>query len=146
MASETMRAGVVIVIRHPSADLVMVFERSDVVGAWQLPQGGLDVGESPLDAAWREMAEETGLTVDEVELVSVREEWIGYLVPEWARHGRRFVGQSQQWFTFQARAADIEARPDQHEFRAWKWISPAELVDHVVEFRRASYRAGLGPR
>jgi putative (di)nucleoside polyphosphate hydrolase len=139
-----MRAGVVIVIRHPGDDLVMAFERTDVPGAWQLPQGGLDVGESAHDAAWREMAEETGLTADDVELTSWREDWLGYRLPEGLRKGSKFIGQTQQWFTFTARSADVVARPDQHEFKAWKWISPTELADHVVEFRQPSYRSGLG--
>ena len=60
MAGPHFRAGVVAVVRRDDG-LVMAFERADLPGQWQLPQGGLEAGESPVEAAWRELAEETGL-------------------------------------------------------------------------------------
>jgi putative (di)nucleoside polyphosphate hydrolase len=143
MPSEKLRAGVVIVVRHPEADLVMAFERTDVAGAWQLPQGGIDLGETPLTAAWRELGEETGLTEADVEYVSCSEAWYGYSYPDNVKKNGTHIGQCQQWFTFVARSAEVVPTPDNEEFGNWRWIAPAELIEIVVEFRRPSYRLGL---
>ena len=61
MAHSFFRAGVVIVVRHPDGERILAFERADSPGSWQLPQGGLHRGESPIEGAWRELGEETGL-------------------------------------------------------------------------------------
>ena len=71
MAKRHFRAGVVIVVRRDDGR-VLAFERVDAPGQWQLPQGGVESREDPLDAAWRELAEETGLTSDDAELVTSR--------------------------------------------------------------------------
>jgi putative (di)nucleoside polyphosphate hydrolase len=144
MPAETLRAGVVIVVRHPTDDLVMAFERLDVAGAWQLPQGGIDVGESSIDAAWREMAEETGLTSAVVDYVGCSEHWFGYRYPPGITKNGNHIGQCHQWFTFIARDAEVMPVLDHEEFGAWCWMRPTDLVDVVVEFRRSSYRLGLG--
>jgi putative (di)nucleoside polyphosphate hydrolase len=148
MASAHFRAGVVIVVRHPDLSRVMVFERVDQPGSWQLPQGGIDAGETPEMAAWRELGEETGL--DERHVVSRAEfpDWIAY---EWpadvqTRKGgdHHRIGQAQKWFLFDAHTAEVEPVPDGVEFGAWKWVTPAWLLDHVVEWRRDAYARVLG--
>ena len=85
---QRFRAGVVIVVRHHDDDRVLAFERTDVPGAWQLPQGGIDKGEEPIDAARRELAEETGLGADDVELVGEYPEWVVYELPAELRAGQ----------------------------------------------------------
>lgn len=126
-----------------SRDEVLAFERSDVPGAWQLPQGGIDVGESPDDAAWRELGEETGLGPDEVELVAVHPTWMAYEFPEHVRSEGKRLGQVQRWYFFRARSDDVVPTPDDIEFVAWRWVERAWLVDHVVGFRSEVYRAVL---
>lgn len=147
--AQHFRAGVVVVIRHPDDHRVLAFERVDTPGSWQLPQGGIESGESPTDAAWRELHEETGLGVDDVEMVGLPPSWIAYEWPEHVRTGGRGhrhpdrLGQVQRWFGFVARSADVVPRPDGREFGAWRWVDPVWLVDHVVAWRRDAYAEGL---
>lgn len=141
MGSSHFRANVVAVVTNDSGHL-LAFERSDFGGQWQLPQGGVDVGEEPIDAAWRELEEETGLSAKHVELVGEYPEWTVYEWPTGARKNGR-LGQAQRWFTFKVKRDDVEPKPDGVEFVAWKWAEPEWLVEQVVEFRRPSYERVL---
>jgi putative (di)nucleoside polyphosphate hydrolase len=142
MPSANFRAGVVAVVTN-SADQVLAFERVDVPDAWQLPQGGIDVGESPVAAAWRELAEETGLGPDDVEMVGEHPTWTVYEFPDHVRSEGKRLGQAQRWFTFRVVDDDVTPVPDEIEFVAWRWVDRRWLVDHVVAFRRDSYRQVL---
>jgi len=139
MPSSNFRAGVVAVVTDSRGHL-LVFERSDVPGSWQLPQGGIDVGESPVSAAWRELGEETGLGADDVDLVGEHPDWTVYEFPAAVRGSGKRLGQAQRWFLFRARSDDVVPTPDLVEFVAWKWVEPAWLIDHVVAFRAGAYR------
>jgi putative (di)nucleoside polyphosphate hydrolase len=138
----------VIVVRHPNLREILAFERVDEPGSWQLPQGGLHPGEEPIEAAWRELKEETGLGEADVVARVEYPEWVAYEWPEDVirEHGRggKRRGQVQKWFLFDALNDDIAPNPDGSEFVAWKWVEPAWLTAHVVEFRRAAYERVLG--
>jgi putative (di)nucleoside polyphosphate hydrolase len=142
MPSAHFRAGVVIVVVNDRGE-VLAFERNDVRGQWQLPQGGIDVGERPVQAAWRELAEETGLGPDDVELVGEHPDWTVYEWPDHLRERGRRLGQAHRWFTFRPRDPDVEPSPDGSEFVDWRWADRTWLIDQVVEFRRAGYRRVL---
>jgi putative (di)nucleoside polyphosphate hydrolase len=142
MASPHFRAGVVIVVSGPDGR-VLAFERGDVRGQWQAPQGGLEMGEAPIDAAWRELREETGLGPKDVDYVSEHPEWVLYEYPPEIVRAKGRIGQVHRWFHFSARSADIEPKPDNDEFVAWKWVTRAWLVENAVEFRRAGYERVL---
>ncbi len=141
MANMHFRANVAAIVTNAVGD-VMAFERGDLPGQWQLPQGGIDDGETPLEAAWRELGEETGLGPADVEFVSEFPEWTAYEYPLGIRKNGR-VGQVQRWFTFRVRDEAVEPEPDGSEFVDWKWVQREWLVEHAVDFRRASYRRVL---
>jgi len=142
MASANFRAGVVAVVAN-SRDEVLAFERSDVPGAWQLPQGGIDVGEAPFEAAWRELGEETGLGSGDVELIGEHPTWMAYEFPDHVRSEGKRLGQVQRWYFFRALSDDVIPSPDRVEFVAWMWVDRDWLVEHVVSFRSDVYRAVL---
>ena len=121
---------------------VMAFERSDFPGEWQLPQGGVDDDETPGEAVWRELEEETGLTWQDVELVEEYPEWTAYEWPDGPRKNGR-LGQCQRWFVFQVIDDGVVPEPDGDEFTDWRWVDREWLIDNVVEFRRRSYRRVL---
>ncbi len=122
---------------------VFVAQRIDSPSdAWQMPQGGIDDGESPRQAVLRELREETGTA--KAEIIAETRDWVRYDFPAelvaklW---GGRFRGQEQKWFalSFLGTDADIDIATEEPEFRAWRWVDPAELPDLIVPFKRRMY-------
>ncbi|WP_265516284.1 RNA pyrophosphohydrolase [Nitratireductor luteus] len=113
---------------------------------WQMPQGGIDRGEDPFEAAKRELYEETGMK--SVSLLAEAPEWIDYDLPEHlvgiALKGK-FGGQTQKWFAFRFEGDESEIAinppPGGHEpeFDAWAWKPMDELPDLIVPFKRRVY-------
>jgi putative (di)nucleoside polyphosphate hydrolase len=138
--SQYFRAGAGAVIVDQRG-LVLALERSDTPGAWQLPQGGLKASESPLQAVFREVEEETGITKGKLVLVDVFPEPLAYELPAdvWSKKTGR--GQVGYWFLLRFdgpdEAVDIAASS---ESSAWKWMPFDRLVRSVVDFRKAVYR------
>ncbi len=110
---------------------------------WQMPQGGIDRGESPREAALRELKEEVG--TDRAEILAESGAWLSYDVPQ-PLAGRlwrgRYRGQRQKWFAmrFTGRDGDIDLKTHHPEFDAWKWVAPAALPELIVPFKRQLYR------
>jgi len=134
------RAGVGAVIFNPRGQ-VLVLERADVPGAWQLPQGGLDEGETPVQAARREAEEETGIPASALRLRGRYPDLLAYELPARAQTKRTGLGQVQYWFYFDTRAVDVpfENLPP-GEFRAARWVSFDRAVTGTVAFRQPLYK------
>ncbi len=116
------------------------------LSAWQMPQGGIDPGETPREAALRELAEEIGTA--KAEIIGETREWYCYDLPPELRGGPwggRFRGQRQKWFAmrFTGADSDIDLATEHPEFDAWEWVAPARLPELIVEFKRAVYVAVL---
>jgi putative (di)nucleoside polyphosphate hydrolase len=124
-------------------DRALAFERADVPNSFQLPQGGLEDGEEPIDAMWRELLEETGLTPAHVTVVAELPEWLGYELPPPARTKKTGRGQVHKWFVLRATSQGLPivlGDVGRAEFRSWRWVDLGELADEVVPFRRSVYR------
>jgi putative (di)nucleoside polyphosphate hydrolase len=122
---------------------VFVGRRLDTApAAWQLPQGGIDDGETPESAGWREMLEEIG--TDKARLLARSRVWRSYdLPPDLARRmwRGRYKGQTQLWlaFSFEGEDTDIRLDTEHPEFADWRWMEPARLPELAVSFKRAIY-------
>jgi putative (di)nucleoside polyphosphate hydrolase len=141
--NEFFRASVGMIIRDRSSGRVMVFERVHVRGAWQYPQGGIEAGERPLDAAWRELRQEAGLSRSAVRFVVEHDRWTTYVLPVELRSPKSGLGQTQRWHLFELLAdpAVVIAldRDVSQEFRAWRWTTPRAAALEVAAFRRPVY-------
>ncbi|PXA87960.1 RNA pyrophosphohydrolase [Nostoc sp. 3335mG] len=128
---------------------VFVGQRLDsMLEAWQMPQGGIDEGEAALDAAIRELREETGVLPDKVRLIAEAPGEFLYDLPDdmigkiWKGKWR---GQRQRWFlfAFEGDDSDIDIATPEPEFRAWRWTDPADLPAMIVPFKKALYEQVL---
>ncbi len=113
--------------------------------SWQMPQGGIDAGEDPAQAVFRELGEEIGTS--DATILAEHPEWLKYDLPETGHRAAFrgvFRGQSQKWFAlrFLGADSDIVLDRDSHpEFSAWRWAELAELPELIVPFKRPVYES-----
>mgnify|MGYP003394360028 CR=1 FL=1 len=126
---------------------VFIGERLDNPGAWQMPQGGIDDGEEPEIAVFREMEEEIGTR--NARILKVMDEWLYYDLPQKLSQrlwDGRYKGQRQKWIALEFMGQDSEIQLDRHEhpeFGNWKWVSRADLLSYVVPFKRIVYERAI---
>jgi len=135
-------AGIMLLNRE---GLAFAGQRIDTtVEAWQMPQGGIDDGESAEDAALRELGEEIGVGPDKVELIAEAPGEFFYDLPTdlagkvWKGKWR---GQRQKWFLYRFLGEDLDVNlaTEHPEFSQWRWVEPDELPDLIVPFKRKLY-------
>jgi putative (di)nucleoside polyphosphate hydrolase len=122
-------------------------EHVDLTHEWQMPQGGVDPGEDPWQAALRELYEET--SIRSVEKLGEIQEWLSYDLPDDVAHlawGGRYRGQTQKWFALRFTGQDSEINISEPgggehdpEFFAWRWEPPENLPDLIIPFKRKVY-------
>jgi putative (di)nucleoside polyphosphate hydrolase len=141
---------------RPNVGIVLVRDGGDVFWArrvhrdgWQFPQGGMRSDETPLEAMYRELAEETGLAPEHVEVLGSTPGWLRYRLPRrFVRRDERptCIGQKQVWFLLRLVGRDDDVRLDaseRPEFDRWRWVDFWYPALHVVAFKRPVYRRAL---
>lgn len=141
---------------RPNVGIILVNQKNEVFWgkrirehAWQFPQGGIKHGETPVQAMYRELHEETGLQAEHVRILGRTRDWLRYTVPDhYVRRELRghYKGQKQIWFLLRmvGRDSDVSLRAtDTPEFDAWRWNAYWVPLDAVIEFKREVYTLAL---
>lgn len=124
---------------------VLVFERADIKGQFQFPQGGMDAGESPEVCLKREVYEETGCAAFTICAEGPTPVAYDFPADLPAKIAKKYRGQRQWWFKLQLSGAampDLDKAPD-NEFVSFKWVSPADAIAGIAPWRKPSYIDGL---
>ena len=138
-----LRSGVGIVVLNKQNKVFVARRIDNPKNFWQMPQGGVDEGENFLNAAYRELEEET--SIKKVELIQELEGTITYELPDrilgiiWKR---KYSGQKQKWYMKRINSEDneINIKTKNPEFLDWKWIEIDQLTEVVVDFKLHVYK------
>jgi len=138
-----LRIGVGVVLLNHENNIFVGKRIDNPKSSWQMPQGGVDQNESFLQAARRELEEETG--IKSVKLIKALDGWLKYDLPEnllgklW---NGKYRGQKQKWFVmkFIGKPDEINVKTKNPEFFDWKWIKPSELTKIAVNFKVDIYK------
>ena len=141
---------------RPNVGIILTNDKGQVLwarrigqNAWQFPQGGINQGESPEQALYRELEEEVGLGPEAVEVLGVTRGWLRYRLPKrFVRKGQKplCIGQKQKWFLLRMLADDNAVRldlNDKPEFDHWQWVSYWYPLNEVISFKREVYRRAM---
>lgn len=136
-------AAVILSSRYPETTDLFIAQRNDVKDAWQFPQGGIDEGETPVEALRRELKEEIG--TDEVEILAEYPEWISYDFPEIvAKRMYPYDGQCQRYFLVRLKpGAVINLETEVPEFREFNFVASHQIFDYITYFKRPVYKRVL---
>jgi putative (di)nucleoside polyphosphate hydrolase len=146
--SSGFRANVGIIVANTQGKLLWA-KRCGNQNAWQFPQGGIHDHETPLEAMYRELTEELGLTAADVTVIAETKNWLHYRLPvRFQRHDglQKCIGQKQKWFLLQLISDDTAIKcdaSDHPEFQDWRWVSYWFPLKEVIFFKRSVYRKAL---
>ena len=137
-----LRSGVGIIVLNKDNKVLVAKRIDNQKDFWQMPQGGVDVGEDYLAAAYRELEEET--SIKNVKLIKELGGLTSYVLPKnllgviWKG---KYRGQEQKWFVmeFFGQNSEIDIKTENPEFCEWKWIDLEKITDHVVDFKLHVY-------
>ncbi len=137
-----MRNGVGVIVLNNQNKVFVGKRKDNPVDRWQMPQGGVDIGESYLSAMKRELYEET--SIKSIEILKEINGFFEYELPKnlvgiiWKG---KFRGQKQKWFItrFIGNENEINLQTKNPEFIEWKWIIPDELPKTIVDFKKRMY-------
>ena len=144
MSNKTLplRTGVGIIVLNSKNQVFVAKRKDNPVDKWQMPQGGVDLGESLQDAMYRELFEET--SISKIEILKELNYWLEYELPQnllgiiWKG---KFRGQKQKWFIVRYLGSDseININTKKPEFIEWKWIDAQMLPKVIVDFKKNLY-------
>jgi len=135
-------AAIVLSSKYPEKVEILIAKRNDV-NAWQFPQGGIDEGETPKEALYRELKEEIG--TDEVEIIAEMPEWLSYDFPKTiAKKMYPYDGQTQKYFLVRLKnGAKVDVNTKIPEFTDYKFVPLKEVFNYVKSFKRPVYKKVL---
>jgi putative (di)nucleoside polyphosphate hydrolase len=136
-------AAVIVSCEYPFNCSIFIALRHDIEGAWQFPQGGIDDGESPKEALFRELKEEIG--TKKVEIIAEYPEWLSYDFPQKiVKRMYPYDGQMQKYFLVRLKkSAHIDLKTKCPEFVEYKFVSLNEVLDNIVYFKKPIYKRVL---
>ena len=138
-----MRLGVGIILLNKDNEVFVGKRKDNPIDKWQMPQGGIDNNEKPLDAMKRELEEETSVT--NIKILKEVNSWLEYELPPhllgkiWKG---KYRGQTQKWFIVRFIGSDkeINLKTKKPEFIEWRWISHKLLTEVIVDFKKSVYK------
>ena len=136
------RSGVGIMVINKNKEIFVAKRIGNHSNAWQMPQGGIDVGEKEDDAMKRELKEET--SIDNIRTIGISKKYLYYNLPYNLQKrfwGGKYLGQRQKWYLveFLGKDEDINIDTKDPEFSEWKWVKNQELIKSVVNFKKEIY-------
>ena len=145
--SDGFRPNVGIILSNPEGKVF--WARRYGQNAWQFPQGGIHNDETPDQAMYRELFEETGLSPEHVEMVGKTNKWLRYRLPRWMIRKNTHpvcIGQKQIWFVLKLVGSETDVNlstMDRPEFDNWAWVDYWHPMNEVVFFKRKVYKKAL---
>lgn len=136
-------AAIVLSAKYPEKCEIFIASRTDVENAWQFPQGGIDKGETPEDALYRELEEEIGTR--DVEIIAEYPQWVSYdFPPVIAKKMYPFDGQIQRYYLVKLKkGAKIDINTKIPEFSEFKFVPTKNIYDYITFFKRTVYKQVL---